>query len=111
MEESEAYIFGDGENVNSKCAYVYPVITNGVYRGKLRQGYVDVPCPRLLSRAVMEQWHCDLCFGIKQTKLNKFGHSVPFKHSTPVINLADYQTKPELFDKVKAGVPREFWIQ
>ena len=109
VDEQEEYIFGDGASVVSVCSYVYPVITNGKYRGKLRQAMVDVPCPRLLSKAVLKQWACNLKFGDEVIELEKFGHSVPFKRSTPVIDLAEYKTPPLLFDKAKAGVPLEFW--
>lgn len=65
VDESEKFIFGDGVDVPSICSYVYPVITQGVYRGKLRQAMVEVPCPRLLSKQVLPLWSCNPCFGKK----------------------------------------------
>ena len=55
-EVAEKFIFGDGETKTSKFRYVYPVGLGGKYCGKLGQACIDVPCPLLLSHAVMKNW-------------------------------------------------------
>ena len=61
-EVVEKFIFGDGETKTSKFRYVYPVGLGGQYCGKLGQACIDVPCPLLLSRAVMKNWKVNLDF-------------------------------------------------
>ena len=87
---SEQFQFGDGNIESADKKYFYPVFVKGVYRGMLDQASVNVNCPQLLSKMVMQKWDVDLCFGKKQTRIGKFNVMLPFSEaSVPVVNIFD----------------------
>ena len=108
-EVAEKFIFGDGETKTSKFRYVYPVGLGGKYCGKLGQACIDVPCPLLLSHAVMKNWKVQLDFDNQRTEVKKFNHSVPFNSGVPTVDLCDFGPLDK-FDLKKSGIPKEFWI-
>lgn len=52
---AETFQFGDGNRASAKKKWFYPVFVAGTYRGTLDQAEVDVQCPQLLSKMVIEE--------------------------------------------------------
>ena len=87
---------------------MYPVALGGKFVGGLSQAKVGVPCPLLLSRAVLQAWGCNLNFKKRETYVSQFDHTEPFNDKTPVLDLAAFGPE-ENFDRKKAGIPEKFW--
>ena len=107
----EQFQFGDGNVEVAKEKYFYPCFVKGIYRGVLDQAAVDVTCPQLLSKQVMEKWDVDLCMGKKKTKINKFNVQVPFstEKQVPVVNIFDIT--PEQLAAEWHRIPNHFKMQ
>ena len=104
--KQEEFIFGDGKVDASDCAFIYPALLDGQFKGTIDMARVQVPCPALFSLKMAKAWDCMTYHAGEKLYIKKFDKEFPFVNGTPIVNILDYTE--ENLDL--STVPKEFFI-